>query len=487
MCCPTPSRLLFYLGITMEHFDSAMLSRIQFAFTVSFHIIFPSITIGLATLIAIWEGLWLKTHDPRYLQLAKFWIKPFAITFGMGVVGGIVMSYEFGTNFSKFSEIAGPVLGPLLAYEVLTAFFLEAGFLGVMLFGWQRVGRKVHFVSTLVVAIGTWISSTWIMAANSWMQTPQGYKMVDGVFHVDNWMQVIFNPSFPIRLTHMFLASMITASLLVAGVSAFYLLKKKHMNFSKKGLSMTMWMLLVLTILQVKVGDESGLEVKEHQPAKLAAIEGIWEAQESEVPLLLFAMPNMETEENDYALGIPHLGSLILTHTMDGSVTGLKAFPKEDRPYVPLIFWSFRVMVGLGMGMVAIALAALVLRRKGRLYENKWFLRAVTFFTPMGVVATIAGWYVAEVGRQPWVVYNLVRTADVVSPLPAERVLFSLTMFGVIYFLLSLVYLYFMRKLIRKGPPKMATLEKHLIGMNAPGYALAWVKNLKHEDHEGEK
>ncbi|SBS37652.1 Cytochrome bd-II ubiquinol oxidase subunit 1 [Marinomonas spartinae] len=473
----------------MEHLNTEMLSRVQFAFTVSFHIIFPSITIGLATLIAIWEGLWLKTHDPRYLQLAKFWIKPFAITFGMGVVGGIVMSYEFGTNFSKFSEIAGPVLGPLLVYEVLTAFFLEAGFLGVMLFGWQRVGPKVHFISTLVVAIGTWISSTWIMAANSWMQTPAGYKIVNGVFHVDSWMDVIFNPSFPYRVTHMLLASFITACLLVAGVSAFYLLKKQHTNFAKKGLSMTMWMLLVLTLVQVVVGDQSGLEVKEHQPAKLAAIEGIWEAKESNVPLLLFAIPNMKTEQNDYQVGIPHLGSLILTHSFDGAVTGLKAFPKEDRPYAPLVFWSFRIMVGLGIGMVLIALAALVLRRKGKLYENKWFLRAVAFFTPMGVVSTIAGWYVAEVGRQPWVVYNLVRTADVVSPLPAQRVLFTLIAFVIIYSLLGLVYLYFMRKLIRKGPPKMATLEKQLIGMNAPGYALAWVKNLKHEDHhqEGEK
>jgi len=463
-------------------FDATMLSRIQFAFTVSFHIIFPSITIGLATLIAIWEGLWLKTNNPYYLQLAKFWIKPFAITFGTGVVSGIVLSYEFGTNFSRFSEITGPILGPLMAYEVLTAFFLEAGFLGVMLFGWQRVSAKMHYTATLVVAIGTWISSFWIIAANSWMHTPAGYEIVDGIFHVSSWFEVIFNPSMPYRLGHMLLATMITACFVVAGISAYYLLKKQHTVFAKKGLSMTMWFALVLTPLQAFVGDLHGLNVGQYQPIKLAAMEGIWPAWEESVPLLLFALPDMEAEKNNAEIGIPKLGSLILTHSFDGGVQGLKSVPPEDRPNVPLVFWSFRVMVAIGMGMIFIALFALVLRRKDRLYENKWFLGLTVSFTPMGVIAVLAGWYVVETGRQPWVVQGLLRTSDVASLLPPERVLFSLIMFVIIYSLLLGVYLYFMGKLIRKGPPKMEQLEQQLIGMKAPGYALAWVKNLIHEE-----
>ncbi|WCN07709.1 cytochrome ubiquinol oxidase subunit I [Marinomonas mediterranea] len=464
--------------------DVALLSRIQFAFTVSFHIIFPSITIGLATLIAIWEGLWLKTHNPLYLQLAKFWIKPFAITFGMGVVSGIVLSYEFGTNFSEFSNLVGPILGPLMAYEVLTAFFLEAGFLGVMLFGWQRVSRKMHFFSTITVAIGTWISAFWIIVANSWMQTPTGYKVVEGQYHVASWMEVIFNPSMPYRLTHMLLASMITATFVVAGISAYYLFKRKHVAFAKKGLSMTMWIALALTPLQAYIGDLHGLNVKEHQPIKLAAMEGIWPKQEAEVPLLLFALPNMETEQNDYEIGIPKLGSLILTHTPDGALTGLKSVEPQDRPNVPLVFWSFRVMVGLGFGMIGIAVLALILRKKDRLFENKPFLTLVAAFTPSGVISVLAGWYVVEVGRQPWLVYNLIRTQEVISPLPAERVLFTLIMFVIIYTLLLGVYLYFMRKLIKKGPPSMSTLEQQLIGMKAPGYALAWVKSLKNSEEK---
>ncbi|MDP2610269.1 MULTISPECIES: cytochrome ubiquinol oxidase subunit I [unclassified Oceanobacter] len=462
--------------------DVALLSRLQFAFTVSFHIIFPSITIGLATLIAIWEGLWLKTHNPYYLQLAKFWIKPFAITFGMGVVSGIVLSYEFGTNFSRFSEMTGAVLGPLMAYEVLTAFFMEAGFLGVMLFGWQRVGRKLHFFATTVVMVGTWFSAFWIIVANSWMQTPAGYIIVDGHFEVASWMEVIFNPSMPYRLMHMLMASLITATFVVAGISAYYLLKKQHIPFARKGLSMCMWFALVLTPLQAWVGDMHGLNVKEHQPTKLAAIEGIWPAEENNVPLLLFAMPNMATESNDYEIAIPNLGSLLLTHSWDGALQGLKAVPAADRPNVPLVFWSFRVMVGIGFGMICIALLALALRRKERLFESKPLLALVTLFTPSGVIAVLAGWYVVEVGRQPWIVYNLVRTADIVSPLPAERVLFTLIMFVLIYTSLLGVYLYFMRKLIKKGPPTMNALEEQLIGMDAPGYALAWVKNLNQQE-----
>ncbi|MDP5292500.1 cytochrome ubiquinol oxidase subunit I [Oceanimonas sp. CHS3-5] len=461
--------------------DAAILSRIQFAFTVSFHIIFPAMTIGLATAIAIWEGLWLKTRNPVYFQLAKFWIKPFAITFGMGVVSGIVLSYEFGTNFSRFSEITGAVLGPLMAYEVLTAFFLEAGFLGVMLFGWQRVGEKLHFFSTCVVALGTWISAFWIIVANSWMQTPAGYELVDGRFEVASWMEVIFNPSMPYRLVHMLLAAMLSATFLIGGISAWYLYKGRDRAFGRKGLSMALWAALLLAPLQAIVGDFHGLNVKEHQPIKVAAMEGIWPESESGAPLLLFAVPDMEAETNHFEIKIPKLASLILTHEADGELQGLKSVPADERPYVPLVFYSFRIMVGLGVLMIGAALWGLWLRRKHGRFDSKSFQWLMMLMIPSGVISTLAGWYVAEVGRQPWLVHGLVRTMEVVSPLPAERVLFSLTLFVLTYSLLFFVYLYFMAKLVRKGPPDMARLEQHMIGVKAPGFALAWVKKLQHD------
>lgn len=467
--------------------DAALLSRLQFAFTVSFHIIFPSITIGLATLIAIWEGLWLKTSNPVYLQLAKFWIKPFAITFGMGVVSGIVLSYEFGTNFSEFSRIAGPVIGPLMTYEVLTAFFLEAGFLGVMLFGWQRVGAKLHYFSTVVVAVGTWFSAFWIIAANSWMHTPAGYEMIDGVFHVSSWYEVIFNPSMPYRLTHMLLAAFITAVFVVLATSAWYLKQGKHTAFARKGLSMTLWLALILTPLQAFVGDLHGLNVKEHQPIKLAAMEGIWPERESGAPLLLFAVPDKQAEKNHFEIAIPKLASLILTHEWDGELIGLTSVPAEDRPNVSVVFFSFRIMVGLGVLMIFISAAGLWLRYKGSLYQSRWFLTLCSYMAPSGVIAVLAGWYVVEVGRQPWLVQGLVRTIDVVSAQPAERVLFSLLLFVCSYSLLFVVYLYFMRKLIKKGPPAIEQLPEQLIGVKAAGYAVAWTKKLADDIHSGGK
>lgn len=432
--------------------DTVLLSRLQFAFTVSFHIIFPSITIGLATAIALWEGLWLKTRDPVYLQLAKFWIKPFAITFGMGVVSGVVLSYEFGTNFSVLSEKGGAILGPLMSYEVLTAFFLEAGFLGIMLFGWQRVSEKLHFFATCVVAFGTWLSAFWIIAANSWMHTPAGYALVDGRFEAVDWLAVIFNPSMPYRLSHMLIASLITASLLIAGVSAWYLRRQRHTDFARRGLSMALWALLVLVPLQMFVGDAHGLNVKQHQPIKVAAMEGIWAERESHAPLLLFAWPDMAAETNHYELGIPGLASLILTHRRDGEIQGLTSVAPEDRPYVPLVFFSFRVMVGLGLLMLLLAVWGLYLRREQRVYQHRGFLTFATLMIPAGVIATLAGWYVTEVGRQPWVVQGLVRTVDAASPIAAEKVLFSLTLFALIYGVLLVVYGFFMRKLILQGP-----------------------------------
>ncbi|GGO86089.1 cytochrome ubiquinol oxidase subunit I [Marinobacterium nitratireducens] len=459
--------------------DAALLSRVQFALTVSFHILFPSVTIGLATFIAVWEGLWLKTRNPVYLQLAKFWIKPFAITFGMGVVSGIVLSYEFGTNFSEFSRITGPVLGPLMAYEVLTAFFLEAGFLGVMLFGWQRVSEKLHFFATVVVALGTWLSAFWIIVANSWMQTPAGYEVVDGVYQVASWSEVIFNPSMPYRLAHMLLATLLTATFLIAGICAWYLLRQRHQPMARKGLSMALWAALALAPLQALVGDFHGLNVKEHQPIKVAAMEGIWPETEKGAPLLVFAIPDMENETNHFEIGIPHLASLILAHEFNGELQGLKSVAPEDRPPVPVVFFSFRIMVGIGVLMIALAFYAYWLRRKDRMFTDRRLLRACVALTPAGVIATVSGWYVVEVGRQPWLVNGLIRTVDVVSPLPAERVLFSLTLFAVTYSLLLCVYLYFMAKLIRKGAPDASTLKDQVFGTQTPGYAKAWVKRFE--------
>lgn len=431
--------------------DAALLSRIQFAFTVSYHIIFPTITIGLSLYLAMMEGLWLKTGKQVYLQQAKFWQKPFAITFGMGVVSGVVLSYEFGTNFSGFSKIVGPVLGPLLSYEVLTAFFLEAGFLGIMLFGWKRVSAKMHFFATCTVALGTTISAFWILAANSWMQTPQGAELINGQFVVTSWWEVIFNPSFPYRLSHMLLASFISASLLVAGVNAYYLLRKRHQDFAKVGFSFAMWALLLLAPLQVFVGDLHGLNVAQHQPVKLAAMEGVWKTEKG-APFRVFAVPDQKAETNHYALEIPYAASLVLTHKLDGEIKGLDQVEPKDRPPVAVVFFSFRIMLALGGLMVLLAFVGAWQRFKGKFYDSTGLHKFALYMIPTGVIATLAGWYVVEVGRQPYLVQGLVRTTDVVSRLPAERVAMTLALFVTLYSLLFGVYLYFMRKLVRKGP-----------------------------------
>jgi cytochrome d ubiquinol oxidase subunit I len=437
--------------------DSGLLSRIQFAFTISYHIMFPTITIGMSLYIAFMEGMWLKTQKIVYLQQVKFWMKPFAITFGMGVVSGVVLSYEIGTNFSKFSEVVGPVLAPLLAYEVLTAFFLEAGFLGIMLFGWNRVSPRVHFIATCTVALGTVFSSFWILAANSWMHTPAGYEIVDGVFHVTSWLEVIFNPSFPYRLAHMLLASFLSASLLIAGIHAYYLLKKEHLEFAKIGFSTAMTAILILAPIQIFVGDMHGLTVAHHQPVKLAAMEGIWKTEKG-AALRLFAWPDEETENNKYEVSIPNLASLIITHQKDGIIPGLDQVTAEDRPPVPVVFFSFRIMLGLGVLMLLLGIFGLVARKKKRLFDFKPLLGMSILMIPSGVIATLAGWYVVETGRQPWLVQGLVRTKDVISPLPAEYVAFTLALFVIVYSTLFITYIYFFRKLVFKGPPNVESL-----------------------------
>ncbi|MDX2205612.1 MAG: cytochrome ubiquinol oxidase subunit I [Hyphomicrobiaceae bacterium] len=414
--------------------DALMLARLQFAFTVSAHIIFPAFTIGLASYLAVLEGLWLATGRAVFLSVFNFWKKIFAITFGMGVVSGIVMSYQFGTNWSVFSDKAGPVIGPLMGYEVLTAFFLEAGFLGIMLFGMQKVGKGLHFAATLMVAVGTLLSAFWILAANSWMHTPAGFAINDkGQFIPTDWWAVIFNPSFPYRLVHMVLAAYLTTALVVGGTAAFHLLADRRNEAARLMFSMAMWMATIVAPLQIVAGDLHGLNTLQHQPAKIAAMEGHFETR-SGAPFIVLGMPDMAAETTRFALEIPKLGSYILTHDWNGTVKGLKAFPKEDRPYAPLVFWSFRVMVGLGLAMAALGAWSLIARWRGRLYNSTWLHRAAVAMTPAGFGAVLAGWITTEVGRQPFTVYGVLRTVDSVSPIAAPAVGASLVAFVLVYF-----------------------------------------------------
>lgn len=390
------------------------LARIQFAFTVSFHIIFPAITIGLASFLAVLEGLWLKTRNKDYLALFHFWSKIFAVNFAMGVVSGLVMAYQFGTNWSFFSDFAGSITGPLLTYEVLTAFFLEAGFLGVMLFGWNKVGEKLHFFATCMVALGTLMSTFWILASNSWMQTPQGFEIVNNQVVPVDWLAVIFNPSFPYRLAHMGVAAFLASAFFIAASASWHLLKGNKTSAMKKMLSMSIWIILILAPIQALIGDMHGLNTLKHQPAKIAAIEGHWQNNPGEAtPLILFGIPDMDEEKTKYALQIPYLGSLILTHSLDKQVPALKEFPKDDRPNSLIVFWSFRIMVGLGMLMILVGVWGTWLRYKKKLYQSNLFLRFTFLMAPSGLIAILAGWFTTEVGRQPWVVYGIQRTRDV--------------------------------------------------------------------------
>ncbi|WP_115718833.1 cytochrome ubiquinol oxidase subunit I [Gallaecimonas mangrovi] len=444
----------------MGFFDALHLARLQFGFTVSFHIIFPAITIGLASFLAVLEGLWLWKKDPVYKDLYFFWSKIFAVNFAMGVVSGLVMAYQFGTNWSYFSTFAGSVTGPLLSYEVLTAFFLEAGFLGVQLFGWGRVSPRLHYFATLMVALGTLISATWILASNSWMQTPQGYDVVNGKVVPVDWFKIIFNPSFFYRLPHMVLAAYLSTALFVGATAAWHLLKGTANVAVKRMLSMAMWMLLCAIPVQVLVGDAHGLNTLEHQPAKLAAIEAHWQNQPGEaVPLVLFALPDNDGETNHFALEIPHLGSLILTHSFNGQIPALKDFPKADRPNVAVVFWTFRVMVALGLLMLALAVWGLWLRWRGRLYQNRLFLRVALWMGPSGLAALLAGWMTTEIGRQPWVVYGLMRTKDAVSNHAAAAMAGTLITIIVVYLLVFGTGIYYLLRLAAKGPQPAASTE----------------------------
>jgi cytochrome bd ubiquinol oxidase subunit I len=433
------------------------LARIQFAFTMSFHILFPAITIGMASYLAVLELCWLRTRRQVYVDLYHYWLKIFAVTFGMGVVSGIVMAYQIGTNWSALSEHAGAILGPLLSYEVLTAFFLEAGFLGVMLFGWTRVGPGLHFAATCAVAVGTLISATWILAANSWMHTPRGFAIESGVMVPTDWAAIVFNPSFPYRLLHMVIAAFLSTALIVAAAGAWQLLRGRDNPAVRKMLSMALWMILVVAPIQALVGDFHGLNTLKHQPAKLAAMEGHWQNTPGEaVPLLLFGIPDMKTETTRYALGIPHLGSLILTHSWDGQIPALKDFAPRDRPNSLIVFWSFRLMVGLGLLMIALGAWSLWLRRGDRLWSRRWFLRFTLWMGPAGLVAILAGWTTTEVGRQPWVVYGVLRTADAVSPHGVGPLALTLALFVVVYFFVFGAGTRYVLRMIRKGPQHFA-------------------------------
>src|SRR6267143_6459175 len=373
--------------------DALQLARIQFGFTVSFHIIFPAITIGLASYLAVLEGCWLRSCNEVYRTLYHFWSKVFAVNFGMGVVSGLVMAYQFGTNWSYFSRFAGGVTGPLLSYEVLTAFFLEAGFLGVMLFGWNKVGPGLHFFATIMVAIGTLISATWILASNSWLHTPQGYEIVDGRVVPVHWLQVIFNPSFPYRLAHMPLAAYLATALFVGASGAWHLLRRRDTLAVRTMLSMATWMVLVVAPMQILIGDQHGLNTLKHQPAKIAAIEGHWQNTPGEsVPLILFGVPDMTAETIRFAVSVPHLGSLLLTHSWDGQIPGLKAFASEDRPNSTVVFWSFRIMVGLGMLIVLLGLWAGWARLRRQLYRSRLLLRFAVLMGRAGLIAILAWW-----------------------------------------------------------------------------------------------
>ncbi|KVP32194.1 cytochrome ubiquinol oxidase subunit I [Burkholderia ubonensis] len=436
----------------MEIFDAFHLARLQFAFTVSFHIVFPAISIGMASFLAVLEWRWLATGDAAYKSMFQFWSKIFAVGFGLGVVSGVVMAYEFGTNWSGFSRVAGNITGPLLTYEVLTAFFLEAGLLGVMLFGWNRVSPRAHFFATLMVAVGTLISTFWILSSNSFMQTPQGYAIRDGIVVPVDWMKVVFNPSFPYRLAHMTIAAFIVAGFIVAACGAWHLLRGRRDEPVKRSFSMALWMLLLLAPVQIVVGDAHGLNTREYQPAKIAAIEGLWETEKGGTALNLFGLPDMKAEVTRYAVQVPHLGSLILTHSWSGEIRGLKEFPPQNRPNSTIIFWTFRIMAGLGMLMLLTALLGLLLRKGGRLYETRWFQWFVLCMGPSGIVALLAGWITTEVGRQPWTVYGVLRTADSVAPLSAQQVGVSLLIFVVVYFLVFGTGVYYMLKLMKHGP-----------------------------------
>lgn len=432
--------------------DALLLSRIQFGFTIAFHILFPAFTIGLASYLAVLEGLWLATKRELFKTLYLFWVKVFAISFGMGVVSGVVMSYQLGTNWSDFTRLTANVLGPLFALEVLTAFFLEASFLGIMLFGWKKVGPRLHFIATLLVAIGTATSAFWILSANSWMQTPAGHAVgPDGRLIAVDWLKVIFNPSFPSRFVHMVTAAYLTTALVVAGASAFQLLKNRDQPESRMALKMAVGLFALLAPAQLVFGHWSGEVVGDHQPLKRAALEGYWTTR-ADQPLHLFGIPDRSAGKTHLEVSVPGAGNLVQGKPKDEVIPGLDQFPRQDWPVVFLVFWSFRLMVGLGLLMIALGAWGAWLWARGRLESQRWFLRACVAMSPAGFAAVLLGWITAEVGRQPYVAYGLLRTREAVSPVGAGSVGTSLLAFMIVYAVVFTAGAIFIFRLLHEGP-----------------------------------
>jgi cytochrome d ubiquinol oxidase subunit I len=431
--------------------DANILARIQFAFTVSFHIVFPAFTIGISAYVATLLLLWVRTGADRYHRLARFWTKIFAVSFAMGVVSGIVLSYQFGTNWSRFSEVVGNVIGPLIGYEVLTAFFLEATFLGIMLFGWERVPRWLHVTSACVVAVGTAISGFWILSANSWMHTPAGFEMRDGVAFPVDWFRIVFNPSFPYRFAHMMTAAYLTTAVVVLSVGCRYLLAGKFGEDARTMVKMAVGMIVVVAPLQAFIGDMHGINTLEHQPAKVAAMEGHWDGSKP-VALSIIGWPNAEAERMDYELAIPHLSSVILTHEWNGKIKGLLDFPAEERPPLIGVYFGFRIMVAIGLLFIATGIVGAYLWWKDLIWEARWFQYGASFLWPLGFVAILSGWIVTEQGRQPWVVHGILKTADAASPVSATSLAISLTLFVLVYSVVFSMGVYYINRLINRGP-----------------------------------
>jgi cytochrome bd ubiquinol oxidase subunit I len=436
---------------TLAGIDALLLARIQFAFTISFHIIFPAFSIGLSAFIATLEVLWLRSGDQHFHTLARFWTKIFAVSFAMGVVSGIVLSYQIGTNWSRFSEVVGNTIGPLLGYEVLTAFFLEASFLGVMLFGWNRVPPWLHTLASIIVALGTALSGFWILSANSWMHTPAGFELRNGIAYPLDWSDIIFNPSFPYRFTHMMIATYLTTSLVVLATGARYVLAGRFEREARTMMRMGLGMVLLLAPLQLLVGDLHGLNTLEYQPAKIAAIEAHWDGSQP-AGLVLFAWPDVKAERNIAEIAIPNAGSLIVTHDPEGRFPGLRDFKPENRPPVVPVFFTFRLMVGIGLLMILIGAVGAVLWWRKRLFVTSWFLRPLGYCWPLGFIAIISGWMVTEIGRQPWVAYGILRTADATSPVAAATVAFSLAMFVLVYCVVFSIGILYVYRMLVKGP-----------------------------------
>ncbi len=438
--------------------DALILARMQFAANITFHILFPTISIGMGWVLLFFRLRWLKTRNgpdkaaaQGWLDAYRFWTKVFALSFALGVVSGITMSFQFGTNWPGFMEKVGNIAGPLLGYEVLTAFFLEAGFLGVMLFGHGKVSERVHLMATFFVAFGTTLSAFWILALNSWMQTPAGYEVIDGVYHVTSWFEVIFNPSFPYRFTHMLLASALTCAFLLAGLSAWQVLRGVAQRSAPRVLRVGLTLAAIAIPVQIVLGDAHGLNTLKHQPAKIAAIEGVWETERG-APLLLFAIPDKDTRSNHFEIGIPKLASLILKHELDGEIKGLNSFGDKHPPPLP-IFFAFRIMVGVGMLMLATSWLGWWLYRRAKWQPEAlprallWVFAGMTF---SGWVATVAGWYVTEIGRQPFIVYGLIRTADVVSTVPSAMIGLTLALYVTLYLALIVAYVTVLKYMAEK-------------------------------------